>query len=326
MYLCKVENLDSKTDMKFILLMLLSFLAINCNGTTKNSINIKKEETEKNIKEITSSSNTYDLTKVVFSPQDSIKIVELLSSPAKGNDILWFARKFINIPYVASTLEIADPEQLVVNLTQLDCTTLVETVLALAITQRKSEKKFTDYCQNLELIRYNKGKMDGYLSRNHYFSWWMHDNMNKGIIKDITDTKYFTANVNVQNYYMSQNPSKYKFLKAHPEWGDSIRTMEKSGNGPDGSYLPEKNTCLSKKELSVIHDGDIIAIVTTKKGIDYSHLGFAVWGKDGKLHLLNASSIHHKVVEEPKTLYQYLKEHPSSIGIRVLRLKKDKQI
>ena len=56
----------------------------------------------------------------------------------------------------------------------------------------------------------------------------------------------------------------------------------------------EQYTSLSQKDLSAIHDGDLIAIVTTKKGIDYSHLGFAVWGKDGKLHLLNASSITTK--------------------------------
>ena len=130
--------------MKLILLTLLSFLAINCNGTPQNNTNSEKKETEKNAKKTTCSINTYNLTKVVFSSQDSTKIVEYLSSPAKGNDILWFARKFINIPYVASTLEIADPEQLVVNLTQLDCTTLVETVLALAITQREGGKTFED--------------------------------------------------------------------------------------------------------------------------------------------------------------------------------------
>ena len=122
--------------MKLILLTLLSFLAINCNGTPQNNTNSEKKETEKNAKKTTCSINTYNLTKVVFSSQDSTKIVEYLSSPAKGNDILWFARKFINIPYVASTLEIADPEQLVVNLTQLDCTTLVETVLALVMSEK----------------------------------------------------------------------------------------------------------------------------------------------------------------------------------------------
>ena len=100
-----------------------------------------------------------------------------------------------------------------------------------------------------------------------------------------------------------------------------ILQLEQQYNGPDGFFLPASKTRLTPKELSSIHNGDIVAIVTRKDGIDYSHLGFAVWGKDNLLHLLNASSIHHKVVEEPKTLYQYLKEHPSSIGIRLLRLK-----
>ena len=48
-------------------------------------------------------------------------------------------------------------------------------------------------------------------------------------------------------------------------------------------------------------------------------LGFAVWHKDG-LHLLNASQLHKKVVEEPMTLEQYLSRHPSFTGIRVVQL------
>ena len=59
---------------------------------------------------------------------------------------------------------------------------------------------------------------------------------------------------------------------------------------------------------------------TSKAGLDVSHVGFAVWGKDGRLHLLNASSIHKKVILEPMTLYQYMQKHPSQTGIRVIRL------
>ena len=71
--------------------------------------------------------------------------------------------------------------------------------------------------------------------------------------------------------------------------------------------------------LETIHDGDILAIVTRKKGLDTSHLGFAVWQK-GCLHLLNASSIHKKVVLEPMTLSEYMKKHPSQLGVRVVRV------
>jgi hypothetical protein len=68
-----------------------------------------------------------------------------------------------------------------------------------------------------------------------------------------------------------------------------------------------------------IHDGDIIAITCNKKGLDIAHLGFAVWKKNG-LHLLNASQLRKKVVEEPMTLYRYLQKHPSHTGIRIIRI------
>ncbi|MBQ2498070.1 MAG: DUF1460 domain-containing protein, partial [Prevotella sp.] len=58
---------------------------------------------------------------------------------------------------------------------------------------------------------------------------------------------------------------------------------------------------------------------TSKKGLDTSHVGIAVWHKDG-LHLLNASMIHKKVVEEPMTLKQYMQKHLSQTGIRVVRV------
>ena len=261
------------------------------------------------------------LQKFIYTQADSALVVKLLRMNTGQNDVLFYARQLKGTPYVASTLEVADPEQLVVNLRQLDGTTLVETTLALTLTKRQHSDSFADYCRNLLRLRYFDGHMNGYLSRLHYFSWWMHNNQDMGLIDEVKLPQQYTTFINVQNYYMSVHPDKYKFLKAHPEWVDSIAALEKRYNGPDGRYLTQANTRLPHSKLSNVADGDIVAIVTRKAGIDYSHLGFAVWGKDGLLHLLNASSIHHKVVEEPKTLYQYLKEHPSSIGIRLWRLR-----
>ena len=84
-------------------------------------------------------------------------------------------------------------------------------------------------------------------------------------------------------------------------------------------YVPVSWLGKGQEELGDIHDGDILAIVTRKKGLDTSHLGFAVW-KEGRLHLLNASSIHKKVVLEPMTLRQYMQKHPSQLGVRVVRV------
>lgn len=262
-----------------------------------------------------------DLKDVIYTPEDSAHVVNLLRTEVKGtSDVLFFARRFLGRPYVAHTLEVAAPERLVVNLRELDCTTLVETVLALTLTKRQKSDKFTDFCQNLERLRYFGGRRNGYLSRLHYFTWWMHDNIDKGIMEEVTDPKYFTSPIIVKNHYMSRHASAYKMLRTHPEWIDSIAALERRFNGPDRYFLPESRTALGRKALSTIQDGDLIAIVTTKDGLDYSHLGFAVWGKDDRLHLLNASSIYHRVVEDQNTLHRYLARQKSAIGIRLLRL------
>lgn len=267
----------------------------------------------------------FTLSDVHYTAADSVRVCQLLVKPmtgSTGSDVLFFARQFIGIPYVAHTLEVADPERLVVNLRQMDCTTLVETVLALTLTKRQGSSSFTDFCQNLMNIRYRKGVMRGYLSRLHYFTWWMHDAEQKGILFDSCNGQpHATKPIVIDNHYMSSHHEAYKILRNHPEWVDSIRSMELAENGPDGYYIPEKFTALDRSKLTEVHDGDIVAIVTTKPGLDYSHLGFAAWGKDGQLHLLNASMVYKRVVEDKVTLFNYLQKRKTSIGIRTLRLR-----
>ena len=262
-----------------------------------------------------------DCMRYVCNTEDSIRVCCLLRENAGQNPVLFYARRLIGIPYVGHTLEGNEPEKLVINLHQLDCTTLVETVLALAKTRAEGGRTLKDYAANLTNLRYRNGRIDGYTSRLHYFDWWINDNIRRGNVEEVSDAKQCTATFRVDNHYMTRHPDAYKHLKGRPERIGIIRSLEKAGNGGSFRYLPKEKTLLGKEVLGFIHDGDVVAIVTSKDGLDYAHLGFAVWGKDGKLHLLNASSIHKKVVEEPKTMYQYLKEHQSFLGIRVVRLK-----
>ena len=105
--------------------------------------------------------------------------------------------------------------------------------------------------------------------------------------------------------------------------GDIITVKEAYGLCDDNLMKIEK----TKQKLSntplywdAIKDGDIIAICTNKRGLDTSHIGIAVWHIDG-VHLLNASMIHKRTIEEPMTMQQYMQKHPSQTGIRVVRLK-----
>lgn len=264
----------------------------------------------------------YDLSKVIYETEDSVLVERLLRTDiASVSTTLRYARFFLGRPYVAHTLEKADPEQLVVNLRELDCTTIVETVGALTRASSVDIPSFSDFCQALERLRYWGGKINGYCSRLHYFTWWMHDNLSKSEIIEISDSIYTTTPLVVNNYYMSLYPDKYAFLKNNPERVTKIKALEKKYNKPDGCYIAARYLNRSKSELGFIKDGDIIAIVTAKRGLDYSHLGFAVWGKDGKLHMLHASSVKKKVVEDVIPLYDYLRKQPSALGIRVFRFR-----
>lgn len=316
--------LKTKAMNRSIILLGFSLAALSCQGSPQTEA-MNAEATTLGAETATTDCRTASddsiLANAIYTKADSARVVELLKKDAGDNDVLFYARQFLGVPYVAHTLEMSDPEKLVVNLRELDCTTFVETALALAMTKRQGSVSFADYCRNLTKLRYRGGEMNGYLSRLHYFTWWMHDNLERGNIVEVSDDKHFTATIHVNNHYMSTYPEKYKFLKLHPEWVDSIAAMEQRLNGPDGNYLPEANTALSAQDLSCVRSGDLLGIVTTKKGLDYSHLGFAVWGKDGKLHLLDASSKHRKVVEEAITLRRYLQNQSTSMGVRLFRLK-----
>ena len=251
---------------------------------------------------------------------DSVKICQLLGQANRETSVLWLARQFLGVPYVAHTLEVNDDERLVVNTRQLDCTTFVETVTALKLCAQAGKRSFADYQAVLRQLRYRQGRMAGYPSRLHYFTDWIRDKADMQLVTDVQQPNPpFTAVQTVNVNYMSTHPTAYKALKANAALIPEIRAQEQSLTGMKVRYIPKRllrNSALLRK---AVKDGDILAITCNKKGLDIAHLGFAVWRKDG-LHLLNASQLHKRVVTEPMTLRQYLQKHSSHTGIRIIRI------
>lgn len=270
---------------------------------------------------------------LAVSANDSITVERMLTKglrqPQHTNLMLYYANQLKGIPYVAKTLEVNATEQLAVNLTSLDCTTLVENVLALCLTTQERRSHFADFKRNLLRIRYRGGVLNGYASRNHYFSEWILSNEQLGIVQEVrghaNDRRApyypFVEQQTLRCTYMSEHPELYPMLRNDMEARRLIAANEQRINGRKVRYIPKRLLNGSRKELACIQDGDILAIVTKKAGLDISHIGLAVWGKDGRLHLLNASQIHKKVVLEPMTLYEYMQKHSSQIGIRVIKCK-----
>ena len=124
-------------------------------------------------------------------------------------------KSFLETEYVAHTLEKEGDEQLVINLTGLDCTTFLETSLTFARCIKKGKTSFEDYQNELTFIRYRDGKIDKYPSRLHYFSDWIYNNQQKSIVKDITE-EIGGKKIKFAVDFMSKNPKYYKQLKKIP--------------------------------------------------------------------------------------------------------------
>jgi hypothetical protein len=103
-----------------------------------------------------------------------------------GNLIVEIGRFFLGVPYKAGTLEAPGKEKLIANLSGFDCTTFVETVLALTGCALHGKITQTKFHKTLKFLRYRQGTISGYSSRLHYFTDWLRDNEKKKILKDIS--------------------------------------------------------------------------------------------------------------------------------------------
>lgn len=263
-----------------------------------------------------------ELGLVEYETGDSIEVVKLLNDTALTST-LDYARYFLNRPYVAHTLDGAytteggGKEHLVVNLRELDCLTLLETCNALALS---AGGNWTDYCKSLQKLRYFNGEIEGYASRLHYLTFSIADHLRRGTMEEVVLPPDLTRTRKVRLNFMSRHPQYYDALKNDTALTQKMAGLEQHYSGEEFRYLPQENCGLSRKRLDAVRDGDIVYIVTSKDGLDYAHQGYAFWGKDGKLHMLHASSDRKRVIADERPLDVYLQRISSSIGIRVFRL------
>ena len=231
---------------------------------------------------------------VSASENDSIKVESLLQKaarlPADSCRILFFAQNLLGVPYVANTLDGTDEERLVVHLDKVDCTTLVETVLALSLADKYGKSDFESYKKALLCIRYRNGKQAGYVSRLHYFSDWIKDNEQKGIVHERTGELGLAVSQILNLDFMSTHSDNYHRLKNNPSMISQMIEIERKWKNVPVSYI---------------------------KGLDVVHTGFACW-VDGKLHLLHASSVMKKVILDSQTLFEYSKNKKAHTGVRVI--------
>ena len=222
---------------------------------------------------------------------------------------------FKETPYKAATLEInPDDEKLVINLREMDCTTFAENVLAISRTIKSGNPTFEKFAGELQNIRYHDGKIDGYTSRNHYFSDWIFENDRKGFVKSVSNEIAGTLYQKTINF-MSTHPESYLQLKGHPEMIKIIAEKENEITSRKTYFIPKEKIGDIQSELKA---GDIVGITSRVDGLDVSHVGI-LFRKNGSVHLLHASTKAKKVIISEETLEKYLLNSKSVTGIMVAR-------
>ncbi len=232
-----------------------------------------------------------------------------------GDIIAEVGKTFLGLNYEAHTLEAEGDEQLVINLTGLDCTTFLENALTFARCIKAGKTSFEDYQDHLTLIRYRSGKIDKYPSRLHYFSDWIYDNVKKRIVVDVTkeiggEPIKFAVDI------MSTHPDSYKQLKENNSFIPAISKYEDDINSREYFFIPKERV---NQLENGINNGDLIAITTNLKGLDVGHVGIAVKMDSGRIHFMHAPLVGAKVQISKEPIGEYLKKIKKHTGIIVLR-------
>ena len=241
---------------------------------------------------------------------------ENLSAKPISEVIVEIGKSFIGTGYAAHTLEVNDGEILVINLTELDCNTFVENVLAISRCIKHGKTSFEDFKDELTLIRYRDGKIDQYPSRLHYFTDWIYNNEEKSIVKNISKESG-GEKLELNLSFMSSHPEYYKHLKAKPEFIPIIAEQEEEINKREHFFIPKGK--IEEIEI-IIKSGDLLAFTSTIEGLDVNHVGIAVRMDDDRIHLLHAPNVGYKVQITDLPLAEYVKQIEKDSGVIVVRI------
>ncbi|WP_159518279.1 N-acetylmuramoyl-L-alanine amidase-like domain-containing protein [Sunxiuqinia indica] len=287
----------------FLFIFCLSLFS-GCQSAGKKSVKSSSQTSQRPIVCQLSDSSRIQQVLAQYADSSGLSTADLLAETGK---------QFLGVPYVAHTLEHGATEPLTVEVDGLDCTTFVETALALARTIKSGEPEFDQFTNQLETIRYRDGNRQGYPSRLHYFSDWIFNNQQKGLVSQ--PTADFGKPLDIEVNFMSTHPNSYEVLKDNPELVKTIADQEQAISERDYFYLPKSEFASNEKHLKT---GDIIGIVTSINGLDVAHTGILL-DVGGRIHLMHASTLSNQVVISEQPFAEMLESKKSYLGILVAR-------
>lgn len=236
-------------------------------------------------------------------------------------------------------------EDPLINFLGFDCTTYVETVLALAISK---ENDPNDVLTNLTKIRYRNSVVDFY-TRNHFIDAdWIPNN--KWLLTDVTqklggqeEVAIAEALINKPGWYSKFTTKRLNRKNlSEAELGLLVEKLHRGGSSEESknvaipyvklsAIFDESGTVINEKILDRMPEASVVNIVRPNwnlsevigTNMNVSHQGIVIRKSDGKLYLRHASSAGDKVVSEI-LLVDYLKpflKSPTIKGFNVLAIR-----
>ena len=216
-----------------------------------------------------------------------------------------------------------EEEHLMVSLSHVDCTTVIEDVLALALCYRDGRTTLADLKDYYRRMHYHDGAVS-FATRNHYFTWIMQSAIKEGFVERISPEEPafpFTGVMDLQPSYMTRN--KYLFRPQMDDEDNYKAIALRQQQRVHFTYIPRELLNMPQdSELGVIRDGDILAVVcdqhTWARGVEIKHLLIAKW-ISGRLHFYHATG--NRLELSNTDAYTYMKDKFTMIGVAVYRLK-----
>ncbi len=235
----------------------------------------------------------------------------------------YFFRQLMDGGIPTSLTQPLEEEHLIVSLSHVDCTTVIEDVLSLALCYRDGRTTLADLKDYYRRMHYQDGVVS-FATRNHYFTWIMQSAIQEGFVERISPDEPafpFTGLMDLQPSYMTQN--KHLFSPQMDDEKNYNAIALRQQQGVRFTYIPRELLDMPQdSELGVIRDGDILAVVCDQhswtRGVEIKHLLIAKW-IDGRLHFYHASEKGLGLSD--MDAYTYMKDKFTMMGVTVYRLK-----
>lgn len=206
-------------------------------------------------------------------------------------------------------------EPLALSLTRFDCVSLVESCLAVArVARQEGAPTWERFGLEVERMRYRGGERKGYGSRLHYFSEWIRDGAERGLVRDL-GPELGALNDPRPLRFMTEHRASYPALANDEAFGE-IGAMELGLDGRTRWVVPAARL---PNVIEQIETGDVLAFATTIPGLDVTHAAFAYRDRDGVFRVLHAPLSGGVVEVTRATLVQYVGAIRGCSGVLVAR-------